>query len=361
MNSNSSLQKRKTRNPWHPAAAFAQDARFPWRLFWAALGTAVASHCLFGSLLRLSLEHIPAVAIVLVSFVGVAYSAMVIHAERLSHRPIFLAIALAGLFIFVLGVESFDTFSEHLSPAKLMGTSGLAFGLFLFLVYHWRHEAERGRNLERSSTRTYLGRNNPIRALILTVSKPETPVMKLEVLREGRVVARFLPKGQPPVEVKGPNLTDDIKTLDEIKPNWQQLLRGLEPHVQMGALEYVTLYGSKDSRLEDCAAWLGGYLPSTTRIRVLDPVNLEDFEAVHTVLAQEVHRLNHEHHIGPEELALDITGGTKILSIAGAVLTLNRAVVCQYVQSTGSASEKDQPLQAQIYDFRWDKSLELPV
>lgn len=54
---------------------------------------------------------------------------------------------------------------------------------------------------------------------------------------------------------------------------------------------------------------------------------------------------------------MEVTGGYKITSIAGAVLTLNRKVVCQYVQSDGPLPRAG--LAPFIYDFRWDPSLNI--
>jgi hypothetical protein len=48
-------------------------------------------------------------------------------------------------------------------------------------------------------------------------------------------------------------------------------------------------------------------------------------------------------------IAIDVTGGQKTASIAGAVLTLNRSTVVQYVQT-----EAREEIEAYIYDLRLD-------
>ncbi len=188
-------------------------------------------------------------------------------------------------------------------------------------------------------------------------------------------------------DLSGTEIRKDINHLQEaietgLPPwNWQQLLRAIEPHAKNLQAGHIWLVGSSDdddakgsvpAYINHARDFLQGYLPATT-FHPVQGVDLEDFDALLRVLrdcaikpACKNFKLSHK------ELALDITGGQKIASVAGAVITLNLQVVCQYVrtfQLAGGQSaiskqkplvaaanwkSEDDPCQPMIYDFRWD-------
>jgi hypothetical protein len=223
---------------------------------------------------------------------------------------------------------------------------------------HWRHHLEMGRSLERNPAQMYL-QSHKIRALILTVSKPGTIPVFAADQPEGPHVTVPPPKNMPPatepIQLAGKSLADDIAAAGKWFWNWQQLLRALQPH--QTTVERVILLGSNDSQLPVARQLLAGYLPQLDekRLTCLPAVDIENFDAIIGVLRTLVIEELPKAGLRPQEIAIDITGGIKIASVAGAVLTLNHAVVCQYVQTDGlNAKGTPEPF---IYDFRWDKSL----
>lgn len=347
-------------HPWHPAAALAADGEFPWRLFFAALVAVVAGHCLFGELRDWSRHLIPGWARPFLALAVLTYGALVLHAERLKSGVMLSAVVLVTSSFLFLGLDAHHLMTVALPSWLSVLLSAVGFSIALSLAYRWRHQLERGRSLERTPAVNYAARC-PLRALLLPVSKPDVrPGDNVEILSAGGPCHVCFTGGGKSVEVGGPDIAKAIEDLDVVRPNWQQLLRALRRHLEDGRhLDHVILYGSKDSRLEECASFLRPFLKGLNP-KVLPPVDLEDFEQVHALLRAEVETLL-QAKLRPEQIAVDITGGFKIPSVAGAVLTLNRAVVCQYVQSVGSEADKKKEIEAQIYDFRWDKSLELPT
>jgi hypothetical protein len=148
------------------------------------------------------------------------------------------------------------------------------------------------------------------------------------------------------------NPREDIAALDAFKNpswNWKQLIRAIEPHI--GSVQRVYLVGSRNSdgtgsytQLENCSRLLKFYLENTDVLPVTAAVDFEDFNAVvellRNVIAGEKKRGTKE-----GDIAIDVTGGQKTASIAGASITFNSDVVFQYVQTTG-----DQP-KVYLYDL----------
>jgi hypothetical protein len=336
---------------------------FPWRLYLAVLFTVVAGHCLFGATytgLKLILPEWLRVSMTLVVLTA---AALYLHAARLEHalNPLsLLIIAVAGFGVFVIGADAYHTL-EGLGGRRWLFSvgSGVIFIVALGLAHHWRHELEGGRSLSHLPAEDYIRKKSPIRALILTVSRPDAKKGDdVTVFAPGgEVHARFTSADGKTVDLAGADLGQDIDKLDPLRPNWQQLMRAVQPHLRHGNLKYVVLYGTKASRLEQCAAFMQRYLKGIVP-KTLPAIDLERFDEVYDAVSNQVRTLLHDGLL-PEEIAVDITGGYKIPSVAGAVLTLNRAVVCQYVQSVGSQAADQNTIAPQIYDLRWDKSLQL--
>ncbi len=136
-----------------------------------------------------------------------------------------------------------------------------------------------------------------------------------------------------------------------IKWNWQQLLRAIAPYKGQ-PLRYVylltsrkktdkngrTTYGS-DGRGGDCQRLLEHYLPSVEFI-LKEGLDFESFDELSDVLTGEIlpdlRRKDRGHKsIPPEHTVIDVTGGQKVTSAVGVVVTLNDHYQFQYVQTEG--------------------------
>ncbi|MGB7748378.1 MAG: hypothetical protein WBN75_13950 [Verrucomicrobiia bacterium] len=345
--------------------------RFPWRLFWFSLavivlgnGFSVELHTWVDAVAESSPCNL-AVALFFTALAaaGLWFCARTLFRNRFSRAPVIPALVgalLCGHWLALDAHHFVETFHWH--PLALAGIGAVLVLVFSWLLHHWRSDLETGRSLKCKPAKDWLDEGNIARALVLTISKPNCTIM----LSPSQEIHAHLSSGEAKVDLTG-QLTEDLKAIDKswkagvAKPNWQQLMRAVEPHV--GNLKCVYLLGSGQSRLQDAKLFLRPYLPEN-QIEILDlapPKNLEDFDEVLALLRNEVITPLARKSVKPHQIAIDITGGFKIPSVAGAVLTLNRTVVCQYVQSTGSEAEKKESgLRPYIYDFRWDKSLELP-
>ena len=142
-------------------------------------------------------------------------------------------------------------------------------------------------------------------------------------------------------------LESDIESLNAIRWNWQQLLRGLKPHKK--TLKYVYLIGSKDTIQKDgsskdgsfkfmkhATALIKKYFPD---IKVFDSdissntaIDFEDINMLINRINDAVNTFK-EQGLNEKNIIIDVTGGPKPTSIAGAIVTLNSDVTFQYVQT----------------------------
>jgi hypothetical protein len=158
------------------------------------------------------------------------------------------------------------------------------------------------------------------------------------------------------VELTGTSLVDDIKALDAIMWNWQQLLRAIVPHVHDATLQRLHLIGSPGvsgsfEQLPLCQQVLAHYLPQVQIVPERDPVDFEDFNAlVHCMrrIIQDEKRSG----MSERDIIIDVTGGIKTASIAGASITFNSQVMFQYVQT-------QPPYEVYAYDVLYQASTSL--
>jgi hypothetical protein len=155
------------------------------------------------------------------------------------------------------------------------------------------------------------------------------------------------------------NLLEDVNRLREVECpwNWISLLRGIAPHVgPERTLEHIYLIGSAKTPLprqdgsqreipgsydqqEACREFLEQYLPpdaSCARaVITLHPsaVSFENHNQLVGVLRQAIRFLRQEQGIDPYDIVVDVTGGQKPTSIAGASATINQSVWTQYVST----------------------------
>jgi hypothetical protein len=137
------------------------------------------------------------------------------------------------------------------------------------------------------------------------------------------------------IELRGTSLTADIQALDQIRWNWQQILRALVPH--SAKLRRLRLIGSPEPRgsflqLDLCKAILERYLSGVTILPVDEPIDFENFNALVQCMRRIIKEEEH-HGMKEQEIIIDVTGGFKTTSIAGASITFNSQVTFQYVQT----------------------------
>jgi hypothetical protein len=127
------------------------------------------------------------------------------------------------------------------------------------------------------------------------------------------------------------DLQNDIKNLGEVRTNFQQLLRAIQPHFCQ--LTQVSMIASEKSEvlMQPYSRLLKLYKPTVSITHIT-----QDFENLDALLAnikQEVGKYKaiglHEH-----DIMLDVTGGQKTASIAAAMATLhNDGLEFQYVST----------------------------
>lgn len=218
---------------------------------------------------------------------------------------------------------------------------GLALAILCFVLaslwlYSYRRDFERVRNLSQD-------RCTPHRSLVVLVSPPK-PVPDVE--QDGSLCLPA-PDGRE-IRTTG-DLNHDIDhvlSVPDIRWNWQQLLRGVRPHA--GTIERVCLVGSSDKtetgsfqHLDLCKKMLQPYLGDEVFItRHPQKVDFENFKH----LVEELRGIvTAEKRAGmtDEDIIIDITGGLKTASIAGAAITFSTEVTFQYVQTNGEVSAYD--------------------
>lgn len=223
------------------------------------------------------------------------------------------------------GEALFSTWWPPLAQQQLLVTA-LTVLLFIGIsawVYRNRQIFTLARNLSRHLC-------EPHTVVILLVSPPNTLPATVSPLFPLRLTA-----GQQSVDLQGVSLIEDIAALGTIRWNWQQLLRAIVPH--SATIQRLHLIGSPEptgsfQNLALCQRFLEHYLPGVDILHVQEPVDFEDFNALvrcmREIIADEKRRGMHEH-----DIIIDVTGGIKTASIAGASITFNSQVTFQYVQT----------------------------
>jgi hypothetical protein len=354
---------------------------FPWHLAGAALFVALGVPVL--STWLSDLLHAAQVGVVLyfcdllvlVIFFGCLWT---LYYTRFEESP--LALALGALICADwLGIEA-DHILHHSVPGMIL--LAVLFVVAYRATNHWRHELEQGRSLNVQLAEDYIKRNpgRPIKVLVLVVSKPTIGYHLEKVNGKSQVVAER--PSVPPVQLSG-DIVTDIQALNAVRWNWQQTLRAIAPHHQ-SRIDCLWLLGSEEVYLKEAKDFFSSYIPESARDNVhlapeLDLKNFDDLsDALRFIVlgtkrtdaaraAQRSPKLADflESKVEPllkkrykaHEVVIDVTGGIKVSSIAGAIFTLNNRVLCQYVPTTEGPHKNEDELRPLIYDFRWDKSL----
>lgn len=220
---------------------------------------------------------------------------------------------------------------EHWWPvlAQYQGFVTLGVVVLFIAASIWLYHQRQAFSLMRSLSRRLC---EPHASLILLVSTPNltpssiTSLFPLQ-LRSDRGFT---------VELHGKSLAEDIKVLDPIRWNWQQLLRALVPHAT--TLRRLHLIGSPGAdgsfvHLELCQGLLQRYLPAVSIVKADEPIDFEDFNALVQYMRWIINQ-EKQHGMNERDIIIDVTGGIKTASIAGASITFNSQVTFQYVQTS---------------------------
>ncbi len=219
------------------------------------------------------------------------------------------------------------------------------FLVFSFALYRYRYRLFGVRSLSRAEC-------EPRCAMILCLSpadpRPENDRFDFDitVTKEGKQAV-----------LHGNSLDKDIAELDDkgVRWNWQQLLRALETH--RSKLKYVYIIGSdgEDGSQEDVGhakKMIEAYCPD---VDVDSTSSGVDFESFYDLLARLEGGIDKCKKKGFDEqdIIIDVTGGFKTASIAGAATTLNRHVRFQYITSSRKRKEGEPPYRCWSYEITY--------
>jgi hypothetical protein len=184
------------------------------------------------------------------------------------------------------------------------------------------------------------GRPDPKECLVMFLSKQTPPLFRAD-RTEPCVIT-----GEGGSMTLGCRLADDLAALAGIGRgwNWAQMLRALEPHQE--SLRRLHLVSSQTSApaAPDAAALIKCYLPQVKVIPFPDAIDFEKVGEVLRVLRQILHQEKRAGH-RTDHMSIDITGGQKIVSIAGASMTLvDENLVFQYVGTNPPFAVKEYDL-----------------
>lgn len=201
--------------------------------------------------------------------------------------------------------------------------------LLFFIAFLWLYL----KRLDFLSVRTLLQEEVvPHKAIVILLS-PSEPRLPVKIV-DG---FKFMYDKTLKVDLTGEsrNIEEDIDKLNKIRWNWQQILRGLVPH--MSSLEHVYLVGSKGDTgsfkdLNKAKAFIGKYLNNIKIIKHDRAVDFENFDMLVKALEKAILLLK-KHDLSERDIVIDVTGGHKTTSIAGAMITINSVVTFQYVQT----------------------------
>lgn len=171
------------------------------------------------------------------------------------------------------------------------------------------------------------------------------------------------PPGSIPIEKELPRkaLTDaEINLLDPLNWNWQQILRGLKPHLggrrdNENVLRMIYLIGSAADQVgtgtfhhrHHCENFIKPYVGEAKITRWPVAIDFEDVVELEKNLREIIEEAVSQ-GCPKDRICIDVTGGQKPASIAGAIATLNSPVTIQYVQTFS----KD-PKRALQFDLRF--------
>ena len=141
------------------------------------------------------------------------------------------------------------------------------------------------------------------------------------------------------------NINNDLEEFEKLGYwwNWLQILRGIKPHA---TLEEIYILASKDKnqkkgsyqQYKDCEDLLKFYLKNIRIIPII--TDFSNMGEISERLRKEIGIIKNrkENKITDEEIIFDITGGTKVVSIAMASITYSNSMSIQYVDNDANSS-----------------------
>ncbi len=215
----------------------------------------------------------------------------------------------------------------------------LAFVVSFLFLYKYRWDFVPIKNFSEEEVR-------PHRCLIIPISSPwrRGKERDVEIINAENGKFRISVKNMDTgdfVKIPQNKLSDDIDRLEGTGWSWQQLLRGIEKHVENNKLEQIYLIGSPDTKtmkgshsvLNVAESIIRDYIQRIKKIhKHQQPVDFEVFNSLTDALNKAISTFKEEGY-HENDIIIDITGGQKTTSIAGAAVTLDNKVTFQYVQT----------------------------
>ena len=258
--------------------------------------------------------------------------------------------ALAAMGLIVFGTWLGESVVQLISP----WLPGLWFelllslvGLFLLLLWAW----SLGTRLCSVQTIRPLDAVEPRKVLILCCSPSRPKILNLLENPRGdggtkSMTVTLAPRGHSGTPVVLPlqgRLDADIKDIANLEKqdkqwNWEQLLRGLKPH--LGIVERIYLIGSMGDdgsyqELEQIRSLLALYVAEGLPIELMPETDFDEPMAVFRSIEKAV-GLARRVGCSQSDIVIDVTGGQKVVSIAGAMATLHcPKIIFQYVDTKG--------------------------
>jgi hypothetical protein len=131
--------------------------------------------------------------------------------------------------------------------------------------------------------------------------------------------------------------------LEQITSNWKMPLLAILAHKD--SLQRVVVIGSSESILQknEFIEFVGHYIPNLSEKITFLEEDGKDFMDAQKVfdLIQKAFSLLEDEKISSKNIAIDVTGGSKIVSIAGAIFALPNDKKIQYVSGNGSVKFYD--------------------
>lgn len=260
----------------------------------------------------------------------------------------FLSIVFAAMLVVVFGDWAATLVINVLSHRLPLWFQGIgAFSLLtvgIVLAYHAGIRLQRVR-VVRSESEV-----RPCRVLVLPVSVPRNP-RGLAVSASGSDVVE-LTIDNAVITLTG-DLKRDIAEIGRHKHDWQwlQLLRGLEPHLT--TVERIILLGSEGEagsfcQLPKLRRLLSFYVDTGHVECVFHKIDFRNIEPalgkLDKIISEQLQDGSHKPRLRAHEVTIDITGGPKTLSVAGASSTLRYPEMSfQYVYVGERAEDSDEP------------------
>jgi hypothetical protein len=279
---------------------------------------------------------------------------------------------LAALFLLVatpilaewiaLGFRGESLF-EHYVPAAKNYQSVVIFAVFIFLIftlyllYRLREHLLQPRGFHEAEV-------TPHKCLIVPLSSPIRKDDKDVVITKKAESGYSITVKTIPIP-NGQDIEQDIDSLKGTNWSWQQFLRGIAVH--QNKLEVVYLIGTQgkldgtpgSNDFLDAAEFLiNNYMKNAKHV-IHHPkaVNPDSFNPLCSALNDGVKKLKSLNY-DEADIVIDVTGATKMVSIAGAAVTMNKDVMFQYVQTEADKNKEPKVLAYDVVAGRSAPSVE---